>query len=300
MIARFILPESSIPLVDQRQNHSFDPTTLRKAAARSGGQGRPLGWRECASSLTAARTAAPCRSAWTMLSLVVAVAIVACVEVREASCETLSESSSSSTVGDGFIAEASERFAIPAAWIHAIICVEGGGDARLPSRKGAIGLMRIMPETWTELRFRYALGADPSEPRDNILAGAAHLREMYDRYGSKGFLPAYILGPTRYDDHLKTGAPLPAETQAYVAVLAPLIEPGLKDVVRSTARGNVISWRKAPLFIGQPKHGSNDNPSASRVRTERSSPYQSGADQPAFAPHSTGLFVSRGMEARSQ
>ena len=189
--------ESPIPLFDQWQDHSSVPTKFRKAAAHSGGQGRPAGRRECALSLTAASTAARCRSAWTMLSVVVAVAIAMCAVVREASGEPLSETSSS--VGDhldGFIAEASERFGIPAAWIRAIVRVEGGEDARIASRKGAIGLMQLMPETWTELRLRYALGADPSDPRDNILAGTAHLREMYDRYGSKGFVAAYIMGPS--------------------------------------------------------------------------------------------------------
>ena len=67
------------------------------------------------------------------------------------------------------------------------------------------------------------LGADPFDPHDNILAGAAYLRELHDRYGSPGFLAAYNAGPARYEDHLATGQPLPAETRAYVALLAPLI-----------------------------------------------------------------------------
>ena len=53
-----------------------------------------------------------------------------------------------------------------------------------------MGLMQIMPKTWTELRARYGLGADPYDPHDNILAGAAYIRELHDRYGSPGFLAA--------------------------------------------------------------------------------------------------------------
>ena len=41
---------------------------------------------------------------------------------------------------------------------------------------------------WAEIRLRYDVGNDPFDPRDNILAGAAHLRELLDRYGSPGVL----------------------------------------------------------------------------------------------------------------
>ena len=66
---------------------------------------------------------------------------------------------------------------------------------RAISPKGAMGLMQLMPETWAALRARYGLGRDAFDPHDNILAGAAFLREMHDRYGSPGFLAAYNAGP---------------------------------------------------------------------------------------------------------
>jgi soluble lytic murein transglycosylase-like protein len=81
-----------------------------------------------------------------------------------------------------------------------------------------MGLMQIMLQTWSGLRLRYGLGANPYDPHDNILAGAAYLWELHDRYSAPGFLAAYNAGPARYDDHLATGRPLPAETRAYVAV----------------------------------------------------------------------------------
>lgn len=297
---RFSFLESSIPLFDPWQDRSSVPTELSEAAAYSAGQGQPESRHVLAPSLTATSMAERCCSAWTTLAVVGAV-FATCVIDRDARSQPLSETSSAvSDHLNGFIAEASEGFGIPAAWIRAILRVEGGEDARVGSRKGAIGLMRLPPEMWTELRLRYALGDDPSDPRDNILAGTAHLREMYDRYGSKGFVAAYQVGPTRYDEHLKTGSPLPLETQAYIAVLAPLIASGLKDVAGSIARAKVTSWREAPLFVAQPKRGSSDHPSASSMPTEHSRPLQSEADQPAFAPHSSGLFVRRGMERRSQ
>ncbi len=58
-----------------------------------------------------------------------------------------------------------------------------------------MGLMQIMPDTWFELRARYRLGVDAYDPRDNILAGAAYLREMHDRYGVTLAIAAYNAGP---------------------------------------------------------------------------------------------------------
>jgi soluble lytic murein transglycosylase-like protein len=51
-------------------------------------------------------------------------------------------------------------------------------------------LMQVMPAAWAALRSRYGLGADPYDAHDNILTGAAYLRELQDRYGSPGFLAA--------------------------------------------------------------------------------------------------------------
>lgn len=98
-------------------------------------------------------------------------------------------------------------------WIRAVIHFESGGRAAAVSPKAAIGRMQIMPQTYAGLRARYHLGANPYDPTDNILAGAAYLREMHDRFGSPGFLAAYNAGPARYDEHLATGRALPIETQ---------------------------------------------------------------------------------------
>jgi soluble lytic murein transglycosylase-like protein len=120
-----------------------------------------------------------------------------------------------------FVTEASRRFAVPEHWIRAVMRVESSAKPRSRSRKGAMGLMQIMPKTWAELRARHGLGVDPYDPHDNILAGAAYIRELSDRYGAPGFLAAYNAGPRRYERHLATGRPLPGETQVYVATLAP-------------------------------------------------------------------------------
>jgi hypothetical protein len=155
-----------------------------------------------------------------------------------------------------FIAEAAQRFDIPALWIRAVMRVESGGNARSLSAKGAMGLMQIMPETWGRLRERYALGGDPYDPHANILAGAAYLREMFDRYGSPGFLAAYNAGPGRYDDYRVSGRALPAETRNYLAALLPMIGDG------ATTIPSAHSWITAPLFIVRSEDASVGKPVA--------------------------------------
>jgi soluble lytic murein transglycosylase-like protein len=81
-----------------------------------------------------------------------------------------------------FIAEASVRFAVPAPWISAMIQIESAGDEHAISPRGALGLMQLMPATWIELSVRYELGRDPFDPKDNILAGTAYVRELFDRF----------------------------------------------------------------------------------------------------------------------
>lgn len=130
----------------------------------------------------------------------------------------------------GLIAEASRRFGVSEAWIRAVMQAESGGrttvDGRpITSRAGAMGLMQVMPDTYEEMRRAHGLGSDPHDPRDNILAGTAYLRAMYDRYGYPGLFAAYNAGPGRYDDHLQHGRPLPVETHAYLATVAQL-DPG--------------------------------------------------------------------------
>ena len=100
----------------------------------------------------------------------------------------------------GHVAEAARRFGIPEAWIWSVMRVESAGDPRATSHAGAKGLMQVMPGTYAELRVRYALGPNAYDPRASILAGAAYLREMHDRYGSAGFLAAYNAGPGRWED----------------------------------------------------------------------------------------------------
>jgi hypothetical protein len=125
-----------------------------------------------------------------------------------------------------YIHEASGRFSVPEPWIRAVMHQESGGQQFLngqpiTSDAGATGLMQVMPATYAELQSRYNLGSDPYNPHDNILAGTAYIREMYDKYGSPAFLAAYDAGPHRVDDYMAGRSALPNETVNYVAAVAP-------------------------------------------------------------------------------
>lgn len=141
-----------------------------------------------------------------------------------------------------FVAEASQRFSVPQSWIYAVMNAESRGQTMLngrpiTSRAGAIGLMQVMPGTYEELHVEHDLGADPHDPRDNILAGTAYLRAMYDRFGFPGLFAAYNAGPDRYEAHLERGKPLPRETVLYLKQLkAAGVSAAAMDQFKSKSR----------------------------------------------------------------
>ena len=194
------------------------------------------------------------------------------------------------------IAEAAQRFALPASWIRAVLRAESHGDPRALSLKGAIGLMQIMPETWAGLRARYRLGADPFDPHDNIIAGAAYIRELFDRYGSPGWIAAYNAGPRRYEASL-SGRPLPAETRAYVATVAPSLAGGSDPGMTIVATADPFAWTLAPLFIVQADRKPEADPMpekrASNDAQTTASSFALVRDVSAIVPQSDGLFVAR-------
>lgn len=186
------------------------------------------------------------------------------------------------------IAEASARFAIPEHWIRAVMQTESAGDPRAVSRAGAMGLMQVMPGTWAVLRQDHGLGLDPFDPRDNILAGTAYMRAMLDHYGTVGgMLAAYNAGPGRYDEYLTEGRPLPAETRAYVALLAPRLD----GTALLPSRATVADWREAALFTDRSAaHPLQNGGSPDEDRTPR----ETGPAAP-----NPGIFIARpGAEAR--
>jgi soluble lytic murein transglycosylase-like protein len=292
---------SVIPLFGQNTDHSSVSAKTCTAVARSVGPGRRSGRRASASHLTAASTMSAFRSLGTMLCIVV---ILAASMLSSGTAHAEQESSATRRPNElsvrpfaAFVTEASKRFGVPEHWIRAVMHVESSARQQAQSSKGAMGLMQIMPKTWSELRARYRLGADPYDPRDNILGGAAYIRELYDRYGAPGFLAAYNAGPGRYERHLATGRPLPDETQAYVATLAPMIDrarTNVQMIARSLARVN------SSLFATRTAGTSHDGGSPIDMRQNRSARAHGVVDLSALVPHSGNLFVHRASEMRSR
>ncbi len=112
---------------------------------------------------------------------------------------------------DAMISEASERHGVSFPLLKAIIKAESDFDPHAVSKKGATGLMQIMPENFKPLGIR-----DPFDPWENINAGARYFKQMYDRFKGKLALSlaAYNAGPTAVDRY-KTIPPY-EETEEYV------------------------------------------------------------------------------------
>jgi soluble lytic murein transglycosylase-like protein len=112
---------------------------------------------------------------------------------------------------DDLISEASKRHGVSFSLLKAIIKAESDFDPQAVSKKGAMGLMQIMPQNFKLLGLD-----DPFDPTQNINAGARYFRLLYDRFGGKLALSlaAYNAGPSVVDRY-KTIPPY-EETEEYV------------------------------------------------------------------------------------
>ncbi len=199
------------------------------------------------------------------LAVVAAAGLLA--TVQPAAAQTPSFPSRSDSVDGGqiasYVAEASQRFGIPDAWIRAVMRVESAGEVGITSSAGAMGLMQVMPQTYATLRARLGLGANAYDPHDNIMAGSAFLREMHDRYGDAGFLAAYNAGPGRYEEYRAGGRPLPSETILYMARLGPMLGVSVEPMQLADVPTVVVKPEEAPIFVSlagrQSASGSRQN-----------------------------------------
>lgn len=209
------------------------PVESMSAAGRGRGQGRPSGRRVSRLALDADKpgctlvvteTTGKTPRAWRASAAGIAVFSLLTLGQPAAARQTVTSLSVQAgpdmTVAQA-VSEAASRFDLPEAWIYAVMRRESGGRTDAISAKGAMGLLQLMPETWRELALELGLGNDPFDVRANVLAGAAYLRRMYDRFGSPGFLAAYNAGPQRYAAHLAGTQALPLETRVYVQRVAP-------------------------------------------------------------------------------
>jgi soluble lytic murein transglycosylase-like protein len=118
------------------------------------------------------------------------------------------------------VADHAARHALDPDLVRAVIRVESGWNQRAVSRKGAMGLMQLMPATAAE----YGV-ADPFNPTENIRAGVAYLRRLIDRFDGRMelALAAYNAGPGAVEKYNRTVPPY-RETRAYVQRIVSVTE----------------------------------------------------------------------------
>ncbi|VIO81260.1 Soluble lytic murein transglycosylase [Bradyrhizobium ivorense] len=281
----------AIPLCDRLGDHSSVPIIVCKAEACGGGPRRPNGRREAALRWTGASTASlvrPGMRVWAVVPLLLILTASHSVGQSVNGSTAVRAVSQTSNPFAAFVYEASKRFAVPANLISSVISIESVGDVHAKSPKGAIGLMQIMPATWAELRERYHLGSDPYDPRNNILAGTAYLRELLDRYGSPGAFAAYNAGPTCYDGHL-AGGPLSDETRVYVAKLANLLGIELPATRTASQRPSAA----ATLFVGRTDLVKAGDRKPTFLSSSGATTAISSRDVSQMVPKATDVFVAR-------
>lgn len=118
---------------------------------------------------------------------------------------------------------------IPPALIHAVISAESGHNPNARSRKGAMGLMQLMPET----ARRYQVN-DPYDPTQNIRGGVSYLRDLMRQFNNDLplVLAAYNAGEGAVQRHGNRIPPF-AETRQYV--------PRVLDLYDRYLRGKPIA-----------------------------------------------------------
>ncbi len=113
---------------------------------------------------------------------------------------------------DDLISNACEIYGVDFRLVKAIIKAESDFNPRAVSKKGAMGLMQIMPENFQLLDIQ-----NPFDPKENIMGGTRYFKYLYDRFEGKLTLSlaAYNAGPTTVDNYNKTVPPY-RETEQYV------------------------------------------------------------------------------------
>ena len=164
-----------------------------------------------------------------------------------------------------------------------------------------MGLMQVMPATFDDMRAQFnGIGDDPYDPHNSILAGTAYIRQMYDVYGSPGFLAAYNAGPGNLDAYLTRGRRLPAETRRYVAMIAPYIRdssPNNRSQADMLAMNHVTA---APEPTEVADAGEDDAPPVRAPRPAAVARYERPAESRPERQYAERQYAGRQPAGRSE
>ena len=145
---------------------------------------------------------------------------------------------------------AAQRHGVPEQIVSAVIRVESGFNARAVSRKGARGLMQLMPETAAILGVR-----DSFDPMENINGGVRHLRGLIDRFGQNLplALAAYNAGEGAVNNY--RGIPPYPETQAYVGRILSILGGSVPVSSVPTSTYRFVANDGAVVYTNIPPNG---------------------------------------------
>ena len=120
---------------------------------------------------------------------------------------------------DKYITRYSKEFGVDENLVRAVIRVESANNPNALSRKGAMGLMQLMPQTAKMLGVK-----DAWDPEQNIRGGVKYLSQLSDKFNGDivKVLAGYNAGPGRVDQY--NGVPPFAETQNYVRKVMALLD----------------------------------------------------------------------------
>ena len=110
-----------------------------------------------------------------------------------------------------YVTRAASKYELEPELIHAVIKTESNGNRRAVSRKGAMGLMQLMPSTATDMEV-----GNPFSPEENIEGGARYLKYLLERFNGDLTLAlaAYNAGPKTVEKY--GSVPPISETRQYV------------------------------------------------------------------------------------
>jgi soluble lytic murein transglycosylase-like protein len=160
--------------------------------------------------------------------------------------QDVSASPANSSDLKALIATASDQHQIDADFIASVIAAESANNPRAVSRKGAQGLMQLMPGTATKLGVK-----DSFDPADNVDGGVRYLRELLLQYNGDvaKALAAYNAGPQRVQQY--HGVPPYRETHAYVARI--INDFNRKKLAEGKAQAQPSSRHVAQAKLAKPR-----------------------------------------------